>query len=97
MIHYLRYCVLLTGLFVIAPLTQADAIQLAPDASIDAILSDHAGKRVTVMLVSGNELTGKVVTVANGVLHLQALSGREYFDAAVSTPNISAVIVRTKQ
>ena len=97
MIQCLRCGVLLISLFALVPLAHADTIQLGPDASIDSILSDHAGQRVSVMLDSGNELTGKVVAVTNGLLHLEALAGREYFDAAVNTDDVSAVIVRTKQ
>lgn len=91
------YCMFILGLLVLTPLAQADTITLGPDASVGSVLTDHVGQRVSVMLASGNELAGKVVAVSNGMVHLEALAGREYFDAAVTIDEIAAVIVRTKQ
>lgn len=97
MTRFLRYSIVLFGLLMLSVQSHADSIRLGPNASIDSVLSDHVGQRTSVVLESGNELTGKVVAVSNGMLHLEALAGREYFDAAISTDDIAAIIVRTKQ
>lgn len=89
--------ILLAGLFVLSSPSHADTIKLGQDASIESILADHTGQRVSLMMESGNELTGTVIAVNGEVVHLGELAGREFFDAAIDMDNISAVIVRTKQ
>ncbi len=68
-----------------------------PGDTIQKTLEGQQGKRVTVRLLAGEELTGKVVTVTKELLHLSALSGREYFDAVIDVGRIQAVIVRVKE
>lgn len=95
--HSLPCTVLLATLFVLSSPSHADTIELGQDASIESILANHTGKRVSLMMESGNELTGTVVAVSDEIVHLGELAGREFFDAAVDMDDISAVIVRTKQ
>lgn len=64
--------------------------------TVQTILEVQKGKRVTVKLISGEELTGIVKTVSGDVVHLAQLSGKEFYDAVVVTGNISALIIRTK-
>jgi hypothetical protein len=45
---------------------------------------------------SGEKIGGKVEKVAEKLVHLSQLSGAEFFDAAIDTADVSAVIVRTK-
>jgi len=52
---------------------------------------------VTVKLDSGDELTGKVGEVTGKLVVLQALSGKEFFDAVINTDDIAAVLVRSKE
>jgi hypothetical protein len=52
------------------------------------VLLTQKGKRVTVRLRSGQEL-GKVAIIP-------AVSGREFFDAAVPLEAIEALLIRTK-
>ncbi|MBI5445550.1 MAG: hypothetical protein HY900_30590 [Deltaproteobacteria bacterium] len=65
--------------------------------SIQKVLEGHQGKKVTVRLLAGEELTGKVKTVTNELLHLSGLTGREYFDAVVDVNRVQAVIVRVHE
>lgn len=95
--HSLPSTVLLATLFVLSSPSHADTIELGQDATIESILTDHTGQRVSLMMESGNELTGTVLAVSTEVVHLGELAGREFFDAAIDMDNISAVIVRTKQ
>jgi len=61
------------------------------------VLAAQKGNRVTVRLKSGEELTGKVVTVGDHVLQLGELSGKEFFDAAIPVDSIIAVIIRVRE
>jgi hypothetical protein len=54
------------------------------------------GKRVSLVLGTGPELTGVVASVGDQVVHLTALSGRDFFDAVVSLDRIEAVVVRVR-
>ncbi|MDZ7735250.1 MAG: hypothetical protein U5P41_03230 [Gammaproteobacteria bacterium] len=95
--HFFPVYVLIASLLTVSFPAHADSIVLGQDASIESILADHTGQRVSLMMESGNELTGNVITVNDEVVHLGELAGREYFDAAIDMDDISAVIVRTKQ
>ena len=76
---------------------------LAQEASISAsdttqsVITAQKGKRVTLRLRSGQELTGTVRESNAKLVVLAAVSGRESFDAVVSLDAVEAVLVRTKQ
>jgi len=75
----------------------ADVLAIKPGVTIQKLLEERKGKRVTLRLQGGEELTGKVRTVTGELVQLGELSGREYFDAVVEVSRISAVIVRVKE
>lgn len=64
--------------------------------SIKENLDRHAGKVVTVRLVSGEELTGRVAAVGGSVVHLAELARRDFYDAVVRIDQISALILRMR-
>lgn len=64
--------------------------------TLHKVLEDQMGKRVTVRLLAGEELTGKVKNVSKELVHLGELAGKEYYDAVVDMNKVSAVIVRVK-
>jgi len=64
--------------------------------TVKSVLERHVGKRVSLVVAAGPELTGTVVKVAGNVVHLGELQGRELFDAVVGLDRISAVVVRTR-
>jgi hypothetical protein len=55
------------------------------------------GKTVTVTLSSGQAISGMVKDVKNGLLHLERLSQKDFFDAVIVVDKISAVEVRVRQ
>ena len=65
--------------------------------SVQSVLAAQKGKRVTVRLSGGQELTGTVREATAKLVVLGGLTGREFFDAAVPLEKIEAVLVRTKQ
>ena len=51
---------------------------------------------VELRMNSGEKIGGKVEKVGDKLVHLSALSGAEFYDAAVDVSHVSAVVVRTK-
>ena len=75
---------------------QAQALVVAADDTVEKVLAAQKGKRVTVKLGPGDELTGIVKSVTPQVVHLSEIAGREFFDAVVDTRRVVAVLVRVK-
>ena len=64
--------------------------------TVKSVLERQVGKRVSVVLDTGPELSGVVNSVGDKVVHLSELSRREFFDAAVGLEHIRAVVVRVR-
>ena len=75
----------------------AEDISIKAGDTLQSLLEVQKGKKVTVRLLSGEELTGRVKTVSKELLQLGELSGKEYFDAIIDIPKISAMVIRTKE
>ena len=71
-------------------------LQVGSGDTVESVLRAQKDKRVTLRLRSGQELTGVVRAHNARVVHLGALTGREFFDAVVPLEAIDAVIVRTQ-
>lgn len=69
---------------------------MAKDEVMAGILKDRDGKSVTLVMVGGSELTGKVSNVGNNTVRLTEISGKEYFDAVVDLDDVSAVVFRAR-
>ncbi|WP_348820219.1 hypothetical protein [Fontimonas sp. SYSU GA230001] len=67
------------------------------DGAIAKTLTELKGKRATLKLQSGQELTGVVVAVENDTVKLTELTGMEFFDAVIRTESIDAVVMRRAQ
>jgi hypothetical protein len=70
---------------------------LAQSEFIRTNLQQMAGKRVTVRLLAGEELTGMVKQVTPYGVQLSELAGKEFFDAIMRLDQISAVIYRAQK
>ena len=81
---------------VCAPLAMAQDVTISPNDTTQSVLVAQKGKRVTVRLRSGQELTGTVRDSNGKVAVIAAVSGREFFDAVVPLDAIEAVLIRTK-
>jgi hypothetical protein len=75
----------------------AEDISIKAGDTLQSLLEVQKGKKVTVRLSGGEELTGTVTTVTKELLQLGKLSGKEYFDAIIDVTKITAMIVRTKE
>jgi hypothetical protein len=75
---------------------QAQELVISANDTVQTVLMARRGKPVTLRLTGGQELTGTVRDASTRMVVLGALTGREFFDAAVPLEKIEAVIVRTK-
>ena len=82
--------------FLFALPLQAQEMSVSANDSIQTVLAARKGKAVTVRLSGGQELTGTVREATGKLVVLGALSGREFFDAAIPLEKIEAVLVRSK-
>jgi len=74
----------------------AQDVAISPNDTTQSVLTAQKGKRVTVRLRSGQELTGTMRDSNGKVAVLGAITGREFFDAVVPLDAIEAVLIRTK-
>jgi hypothetical protein len=72
------------------------ALQVEKADTVRTLLARQMDKKVTVVLAQGQELTGTVRSVGDGVLHLSELSGRDFYDAVVDLQKIAAVLVKVR-
>lgn len=74
----------------------AQEVTVSPNDTVQSVLAAKKGKRVTVRLRSGQELTGVMRDATSKLVVIGAVTGREFFDAVIPLENIDAVLVRTK-
>lgn len=82
--------------FVCCDLAAQNKIDLQPNDTILSILQRNLGQPVELRMKSGEKIAGKVEKVGDKLVHLSQLTGAEFFDAAVDTSGVAAVVVRTK-
>ena len=82
--------------FAFALPVQAQELKISANDTVQSVLAARIGKAATVRLTGGQEITGTVREVSAKLVVLGALSGREFFDAAIPLEKIEAVLVRTK-
>lgn len=75
---------------------QSAEVRISANDTVESVLTAQKG-RVTLRLRSGQEITGTVRAVTGKLVHLGALSTREFFDAVVPMEAIEAVIIRTRE
>jgi hypothetical protein len=74
----------------------AQGLTVSAADTTSSIVAAHKGKRITVRLRSGQELSGTVRESTDRLLVLAEVSGREFFDAIVPIEAIEAILVRTR-
>lgn len=80
-----------------APAALAGAsVEVRESDSVSDVLKRNVGKKVEVILVSGERLSGKIEKVAASVVHISGLKGMDFYDAVVSLESVSAVIIRAR-
>lgn len=74
----------------------ADEIRIGANDTVQSVLTSLKGKRVTVRVRSGQELTGVVREATGRLVQLGGLSGKEFYDAVIPLDAVDTVLVRTK-
>lgn len=80
-----------------AACVSAQGVAVAAADTIQSAVAAQKGKRVTLRLRSGQELTGTLRDATERLAVLGELTGREFFDAVVPIEAVEAVIVRARQ
>lgn len=75
----------------------ADPVKFEHSDSLQANLARQVGTKVELILSNGQSLKGTVKHVGIHAVHLNALEGREFFDALVRLDQIQAVVIRAKK
>jgi len=76
---------------------QAQDLNVSANDTLQSVLAAQKGKRVTLRVSGGQEITGVMREATARLVVLGGLTGREFFDAAVPLEKVEAVLVRTKQ
>ena len=94
-----RFSLLIALLFAFAcsGLFAQGKIDLQTSDTIIGILQKNIGQVVELRMKSGEKIGGKLEKVGDKLVHLSQLTGAEFFDAAVDTAEVAAVVVRTKK
>jgi hypothetical protein len=79
-----------------AAVAQEAKMSIVNEDTIRTVLEKQVGKQVTLKLDSGEELGGVVRTVGDHVVHVEKVSGKEFFDAIVDLDEVAAVILRVR-
>ncbi|HOP40991.1 MAG TPA: hypothetical protein PLI53_08105 [Geobacteraceae bacterium] len=74
---------------------RADGFTIKPDDSVQKILGDWKGKRVTLRLSDGTEITGKVRKVTTEVVEM-GMSDHGFYSKTVEIGKIAMLIVKPK-
>jgi len=72
-------------------------LEVRAEDTVRAVLERSIGRRVELVLVSGEKMSGIVARVTPEVVHLERLAGREFYDALARIDRIDAVIVRMRE
>ena len=64
--------------------------------TIGSTLERYKGKKVELKLESGDVIKGTVAKVSQHIVHIEKLSGKDFYDAVVRIEGINAVIFRAR-
>ena len=80
------------------PATAAEEqkFEMRAEESVKTLLADAVGKQVTLLMSSGQEVTGVVVKVGDHAVHLTRLVGRDYFDAVILLDRVDGVALKVR-
>lgn len=94
------------GMLVIVTLALAGSLALTAMAAeetralppvgenVKIMLDASVGRPVTLLLASGQEISGTVVKVGDHVVHLSRIAGRDFYDAVVVLDRVNAVLFK---
>jgi hypothetical protein len=71
--------------------TALEGVKFDTGTSLADNIKTFAGKDVFIHLRSGKTIQGYVKSVGNGLLHMERLAGRDFYDALIRVEDISAM------
>lgn len=74
--------------------TALEGVKLDTSVSMADNLKAYVGKDVTVHIRSGKTMQGYVKSVGNGLIHVEKIAGRDFYDALIRIEEISAIEVK---
>ena len=77
-------------------IAMAEPLVLGQDDTVEKVLTAQKGRKITIRLGSGEDLSGTVQEVNGSLVRLSELSGKEFYDAVIATKSIAAVIIRAR-
>ena len=80
----------------LAPGAGAAELKVQPADTVESVLAAQKGKRASLRLRSGQEITGTIAQVTGKLVQVSAVAGREFFDAVVRVDQVSAVSVQVR-
>ena len=80
-----------------AEVVPIEGISYNTQSDMHTNLSGLVGKRIHLIMVGGNEVSGIVKDVGIQNIHLEKLSGKDFFDALVRIKDISLIEVAFRQ
>ena len=75
----------------------AQGLTVTASDTTQSVIATQKGKRLTLRLRSGQELSGTLRESSDKLVVLEAVAGREFFDAVIPLDAVEAVLIRTKQ
>lgn len=82
--------------FVVSSASAQGTEAAANPTSIRTALEQQLGKRAKLVLVSGEDVEGKVAEVSDKVVIVHELTGMEFYGATARLDQVAVVIVRTR-
>ena len=79
-----------------AALAQEARMSIVNTDTIRTVLEKQVGTQVTLKLDSGEEPGGTVRTVGDHVVHVEKVTGKEFYDAVVDLDEVAAVVLRVR-
>lgn len=100
-IHSLSKVIILsTAVLFAANVSSADGdrktLDVTKSDTLASVLKKQADKTVTLKMVSGQDITGKLQSVGDHVVYISRIRGIEYYDAVIDLDDILAMVVRVK-
>jgi hypothetical protein len=77
--------------------TELEGVRFDTGASLADNIKNFSGKDVFIHLRSGKTVQGYVKSVGNGLIHLEKLSGRDFYDALIRIEDISAIEAKFRE
>ncbi len=63
---------------------------------IREILTANIGKRIAVKTDSGEAIEGTVASVGNQLVHVEKLTGKDFYDAVICIDKITSVTIKAR-